>query len=80
MAAVVDGTLDSVPKDPGERKRWLARSRADEITPDVRRALGKWYGPERAAKMQHAEAFEVCEYGRQPSDEDLRRLFPMLGR
>ena len=46
----------------------------------MRRALEKWYGPERAAKIGHAEAFEVCEYGRQPNDEDLRRLFPMLGR
>jgi LmbE family N-acetylglucosaminyl deacetylase len=75
----VDGKLDKVPKDPTERKRWLARSWPSEITPAVRGALAKWYGPERAAKIGHAEAFEVCEYGRQPSDEDLRRLFPMLG-
>ena len=76
----VDGKLDSVPQDPAERKRWLAKDRGSEIGPAVRRALEKWYGPERAASIQHAEAFEVCEYGRQPSDEDLRRLFPMLGR
>src|SRR5579862_1181150 len=76
----VDGKLDTVPADPAARKRWLADSRSGEITPDIRRALEKWYGPERAAKVQHAEAFEVCEYGRQPSEEDLRRLFPMLGR
>jgi len=76
----VDGQLDTVPKDPAERKRWLAQSRGNEIAPAVRRALEKWYGPERAAKIAHAEAFEICEYGRQPSDEDLRRLFPMLGR
>jgi LmbE family N-acetylglucosaminyl deacetylase len=76
----VDGQFDSVPKDPVERKRWLAASRAGEISPSVRHGLEKWYGPERAAKIQHAEAFEVCEYGRQPSDEELRQLFPMLGR
>jgi hypothetical protein len=76
----VDGKLDTVPKDPAQRKRWLTQSRAGEITPAVRRALEKWYGPERAAKIQYAEAFEVCEYGRQPKDEDLHRLFPMLGR
>jgi hypothetical protein len=76
----VDGKLDTVPKDVAERKRWLAQSWAGKITPAVRRALEKWYGPERAAKAAYAEAFEVCEYGRQPSDEDLRRLFPMLGR
>jgi hypothetical protein len=44
----------------------------------VRHALEKWYGAERAAKIRHAEAFEVCEYGYQPSDTELRQLFPML--
>ncbi len=76
----VDGKLDTVPKDPAERKRWLADTRGGEITPAVRRALEKWYGRQRAAQVRHAEAFEVCEYGRQPSDDDLRKLFPMLGR
>ena len=75
----VDGKLDTVPKDPAERKRWLAASYTRELDPAVRRALVKWYGPERGAKIVHAEAFEVCEYGRQPSEEDLRQLFPMLG-
>ena len=26
----------------------------------------------------HAEAFEICEYGAQPNDEEIMRLFPML--
>lgn len=76
----VDGKLDTVPKDPAERKQWLAANWSEPITPAVRQALVKWYGADRAAKMAHAEAFEVCEYGRQPTDEDLRRLFPMLGK
>ncbi len=74
----VDHKLEEVPKDPAERKQWLAKSRGGEPTPAVRKALEKWYGPERAAKVQHAEAFEVCEYGYQPNDSDLRKLFPML--
>jgi hypothetical protein len=75
----VDALLDTVPKDPAARKTWLAQNRGGEITPAVRQALEKWYGPGRGAKIRHAEAFEVCEYGRQPSEDDLRRLFPMLG-
>jgi len=75
----VDGKLDLVPHDPAERKRWLARTEGGEITPAVRQALVKWYGAERAAKIRHAEAFELCEYGSQPSAEQLRALFPMLG-
>lgn len=74
----VDHKLEEVPKDPAERKQWLAKSRGGEPTPAVRKALEKWYGPERAAKVRHAEAFEVCEYGYQPNDSDLRKLFPML--
>ncbi len=40
-----------------------------------RAALTKWYGAEQAAKLSYVEAFEVCEYGRQPSDDELRGLF-----
>jgi LmbE family N-acetylglucosaminyl deacetylase len=76
----VDGRLDSVPKDPAERKQWLAKTRNQPPTPEVRTALVKWYGPERGNKVQHAEAFEICEYGRRPTEDDLRQLFPMLGK
>ncbi|MBK5290553.1 MAG: PIG-L family deacetylase [Acidobacteriia bacterium] len=41
-----------------------------------RDALVKFYGKERAQKVRYAQAFEVCEYGRQPSDDELRKLFP----
>jgi LmbE family N-acetylglucosaminyl deacetylase len=75
----VDGRLDEVPKDPVARKQWLAGQRQRRgITPVIRAALAKWYGPERAAKVVQAEAFEICEYGRQPDEAELRRLFPML--
>ena len=70
--------LDKVPKGKSEREQWLAETRAVKITPEVRKSLEKWYGPEKAAQVQHAEAFEICEYGGQPGDEELRRLFPML--
>ncbi|MGI8958796.1 MAG: PIG-L deacetylase family protein [Bryobacteraceae bacterium] len=74
----VDGKLSEVPTDPVQRKKWLAELHGAPPNPAVRRTLEKWYGPERAAKVFHAEAFELCEYGWQPKDEDLRRLFPML--
>jgi len=32
----------------------------------------------RAAKVQYAEAFEICEYGRQPSESEIRELFPFF--
>ncbi len=76
----VDGTLDSVPRDPAQRRQWLEKTRSQQPNEAVRAALVKWYGPERGNRVQHAEAFEVCEYGRRPSEQDLRALFPMLGK
>ncbi len=66
-----------VPKSKSDRKKWLS-SKAVKITPEVRTTLEKWYGNEKAAQVQYAEAFEICEYGTQPKEEDIRRLFPML--
>ncbi len=74
----VDGKLDEVPRDPAVRKTWLAKTRAPEVTPAVRAALEKWYGADKASRVKAAEAFELCEYGRRPSDGEIRKLFPML--
>src|SRR5688572_5555723 len=43
-----------------------------------RAKLAEWYGADYAAKVKYAEAFEVCEYGRQPDKAEIRRLFPFL--
>jgi LmbE family N-acetylglucosaminyl deacetylase len=75
----IGGYLNEVPKDKAARKKWLAGNRAGRITPAVRASLEKWYGA-AASGVKYAEAFEICEYGTQPSEEDLRRLFPMLGK
>jgi LmbE family N-acetylglucosaminyl deacetylase len=77
----VDGRLDEVPKDAAERKKWLYSQRQRrQITPAIRASLVKWYGAERGNAIQHAEAFELCEYGRRPDEAEIRRLFPMLGK
>jgi LmbE family N-acetylglucosaminyl deacetylase len=70
--------LGDVPKDPEARLAWLAATRKRPITAAVRAALERWYGAERAGRIENAEAFEISEYGTQPTEEDLRRLFPML--
>jgi len=41
-----------------------------------RDALVKFYGAERGKQVRYAQAFEVCEYGRQPSETEIRQLFP----
>ena len=74
----IGGFLDKVPTNKAEQEKWLGETRAVKITPDVRASLEKWYGKDKAAQVQHAEAFEVCEYGARPTDEDLKRIFPMM--
>jgi LmbE family N-acetylglucosaminyl deacetylase len=71
---------DKVPKDKIERIKWLAETRKQAITPEIKTALEKWYGKEKAAVIKNAEAFEICEYGTQADDETIKKLFPMLGK
>ena len=42
-----------------------------------RQKLIETCGKDRGEKTAYAEAFELCEYGRQPSPGELRRLFPI---
>jgi len=72
--------LDEVPQGKEDRIKWLARRTARPIKPETRVALEKWYGKERADKVQYVEAFEICEYGEQPKDDVIKKLFPMLGK
>jgi LmbE family N-acetylglucosaminyl deacetylase len=73
--------LDEVPKDPAERRAWLGeawRPFFERQTEVVRSGLAKWYGTEQADAAEFAEGFELCEYGHQPTDDEIRWLFPFL--
>jgi len=76
-----DGKLEEVPKDNSARKRWLAMERIvvnnSNVKPEWRNALEKFFVAE-ASRIQHAEAFEITEYGRQPTEEEIRWLFPFF--
>lgn len=74
----IGGYSDQVPKNVGDREKWLASNRDIRITPEVRASLEKWYGKDKGSQIKHVEAFEICEYGTQPKEADLKRLFPML--
>jgi LmbE family N-acetylglucosaminyl deacetylase len=70
--------LNEVPKDKNVRLKWLATKWVEPITPAIKTSLAKWYGEDKAAQAKYAEAFEICEYGAQPDEAEIRRLFPML--
>jgi len=72
------GKLDEVPKNKEDRKKFLHKNWGGNITQEERQDLIKWYGKEHAGNVKYAESFEVCEYGKQPSDEEIKQLFPML--
>jgi hypothetical protein len=77
----LQGQLDAVPESPEARRDWL-REAWDEFFLSHARialpALKKWYGPKRAKQARYAEAFEICEYGHQPDDDEIRRMFPFF--
>ncbi|MFN5476655.1 MAG: PIG-L deacetylase family protein [Sphingobacteriales bacterium] len=76
----IAGYLEEVPKDRTQWEAWLLKRQSREFSPAMKRSLEQWYGSEKAMKVKYAEAFEICEYGKQPNAEDLRKIFPMLGK
>ncbi|MBM81724.1 MAG: GlcNAc-PI de-N-acetylase [Planctomycetaceae bacterium] len=72
--------LDSVPRDEAGRRVWLkerwSRRQSNEAN-RYRDALIRVYGEEKGKAVKYAETFELCEYGRRPSREQLKELFPI---
>jgi LmbE family N-acetylglucosaminyl deacetylase len=79
------GSADLIPSDPMKQQDRRRKVRADHASRDqaiarrYRSTLADWYGKEKAEKVQFAEAFEVCEYGRRPNRTEMARLFPFFG-
>jgi len=80
-----NGSADLLPSDPDKQKqrRKQVRDGFDKrdrnIANRFRAKLTDFYGKDAADKVQHAEAFELCEYGRQPDKAELKKLFPFFG-
>jgi N-acetylglucosamine malate deacetylase 1 len=78
------GSASLIPTDPqkkAQRERdvraaFAARSQA--AARKYRDVLMEWYGKEKGAQVQHAEAFEICEYGRRPDKKEIARMFPFF--
>jgi LmbE family N-acetylglucosaminyl deacetylase len=75
------GYADPPPTDAAGRPARLAkvregfRRRFAANADKYRDKLVELYGEAAGKKARYAEAFEVCEYGRQPSAQELRKLF-----
>jgi len=78
------GNASRVPQNAAEKEAAVKRLRENfgrrfaNVADRCRDELIELYGEEKGRQVRYAEAFEICEYGRQPSPEELRRLFPFL--
>lgn len=75
------GYLGEVPKGKEERVAWTRKrteGRASATANRFRAKLIEELGQDAGSAVKFAEAFEVCEYGSQPSPADLARLFPFF--
>lgn len=75
------GILDDVPamENIEDRKNWLRETYVNrEISDAQRETLIKYYSERRAMSFQHAESFEIAEYGTMPTEEQIKIIFPML--
>jgi LmbE family N-acetylglucosaminyl deacetylase len=79
------GNAEMIPTDPKkqeQRRRQVREAHAGRfrtVAERYRGGLEEWYGKEKATKVGHAEAFEICEYGRRPDKKELAYLFPFVG-
>ena len=55
------------------------RNRFAASAKEHRAKLRELYGAERGDAVGAAEAFEISEYGRRPSAEEIKKLFPFFG-
>ena len=71
-----------LPKNDADKPRRQAEVRAGferrfaGVANRFRDKLVELYGEDAGKRVRYSEAFEVCEYGRQPTPEELRELFP----
>jgi LmbE family N-acetylglucosaminyl deacetylase len=74
-------TLQNVPEGDREREAHLldiVKTRNSAVADQYRDRLVALYGKERGEAVKYAEAFQLSQYGRQASIDELKRLFPTL--
>jgi N-acetylglucosamine malate deacetylase 1 len=80
------GSAEQLAKDNANRAERIRQVRQGFMARDAgvaqkyRDKLAEYYGKEAAAKIGHAEAFEVTEYGTQPTAAEIRKLFPFYDK
>ncbi len=79
--AWLDGYDHEVPADEAGRRTYIAgrfQARDARTADTYRDLLISLYGEEKGRSFKYAEAFELSEYGRRPTLEELKALFPFF--
>src|SRR6266498_2185059 len=72
--------IEGVPEDGEARKTFIRAWLIDRdagVANNYRDLLRRRYGDDRGLRIRHAEAFELCQYGSQPTAAELNEMFPM---
>jgi len=73
-------TRPDVPAGDQARRAYLVdlvKARDAALADRYRAQLVALYGEQRGRQVKYAEAFQLCPYGRQPTLDELKRLFPI---
>jgi N-acetylglucosamine malate deacetylase 1 len=79
-----NGSAELMPSEPTKQQARKEQVRAGferrfaNNAQRFRSKLAEFYGQEKADSIKCAEAFEICEYGRRPTKEELKKLFPFF--
>jgi LmbE family N-acetylglucosaminyl deacetylase len=73
-------TRPNVPQSDAERASFLlegVKQRSVDVANQYRDTLVALYGAERGQAIKYAEAFQLNQYGRQASLDELKKMFPL---
>ena len=73
-------TRPGVPAGDQARQAFLlegVKQRSAAVADKYRAQLVALYGEARGRQVKYAEAVQLCQYGRQPAAEELKKLFPI---
>jgi LmbE family N-acetylglucosaminyl deacetylase len=79
-----NGYPELLPAEPDKQRERQAQVRSgfekryEAQAKRFRSKLGEFYGAAKANSIRYAEAFEICEYGQRPDQEELKKLFPFF--
>ena len=80
MPWIMGMDMSVIPKGEKERLDWMKNVYLTDTKLDKTglEALKKWYPNANPSKIKNVEFFEICEYGKQPTAEEIKYFFPMI--